>query len=183
MQGLHVRSRTQGRASTGNWFVLGVCTVAAAACSNELRIKRGDEVYSILEEAVVGVSLRTPNRKAKVSRETPEHSLQYRFEDSHKLVEQCTATEELNRGLSRALEIRAKSVLTDEQSKAFAEAHKPDTWSELEIRSIMTDSEPFRLRLQVDPASKLVHAQLPGDRQVFTVDPGVVELVSLHCPK
>jgi hypothetical protein len=52
----------------------------------------------------------------------------------------------------------------------------------LEVRSIMTDVDPFRLHLLMDAKGSRLYAHLPADAQVFTVDVNELALLSLHCP-
>jgi hypothetical protein len=152
-------------------------------CKSELKIQQGDELYSILEEAVLEVSLRGPTRRADARRFRPEQPLRFSFEEEGRAaLESCGPSPELTAALAHLLEIRVRRVLSAPQSKTFLAAHNSELWSVLEIRSIMSSVDPFRLHLLMDAKGSPLYARLPADPQVFTVDESELALLSAHCP-
>jgi hypothetical protein len=112
--------------------------------------------------------MRSPSRRADARRFRPEQPLRFSFEDEgHAGLEHCGPSPGLSAALAHALQIRVRRVLDDAQSKAFLIAHPADAWSALEVRSIMSDVEPFRLNLLKDAQSDLLYARLPCDPQVL----------------
>jgi hypothetical protein len=163
----------------------GVCMTltSVGGCKSDLKLQQGDELFSILDEALLELSLRSPTRRADARRFRPEQPLRFSFEEEGDAgLESCGPSFALNAALAHPLEIRVRSVLSAEQSKAFLAAHAAETWSVLEVRSIMTDVDPFRLHLLMDAKGSRLYAHLPADAQVFTVDVNELALLSLHCP-
>lgn len=164
-------------------IVAGVTLTSLCGCKHELKLKQGDELHGILEEAVLEVSLRGPRRRADARRFRPEQPFRFSFEDeAHADGEHCGPSSRLTAALARLFEIRVRRVLSDAESRRFASEHPADRWSALEIRSIMTDVDTFRLNLLMDAKGSTLYAKLPDDSQVFTVDANKLALLSLHCP-
>jgi hypothetical protein len=156
---------------------------SSGGCKSELKLQPDDELFSILEEAVLEVSLRGPTRRADARRFRPEQPLRFSFEEEGRAgLESCGPSADLNTALAHLLEIRVRRVLSSGQSKTLLAAHAAERWSVLEIRSIMTSVDPFRLHLLMDAKGSPLYARLPADPQVFTVDADELAFLSLHCP-
>lgn len=161
--------------------VVMLAALASASCKRELALKPGDELFSILDEAVLEVSLRAADQRVDARRFQPDEPLYFSFErDRGARFVRCVETERLANALKPMYDVRVRSVLSDEKGRAKLAAHKPKRWVELTVRDIMREVEPFSLLLLKDEDGS-VYAHLPGEHVVFTVDPKILGLLELGC--
>jgi hypothetical protein len=160
------------------WVVL----VVLSSCRNETPIEPGDELHSILEEAVLEVSLRAPTKRARAQRRQAHRPFEYTFEGATGTKRhRCAASAKLDQATALAFEVRVRSVLDADQAEAFLAAHKTG-WTTLEIRSFMIDDQPFRLDLLRDPNMReRAYARQPRDARLFVVDSKLMRLLDLDC--
>jgi hypothetical protein len=155
---------------------------ASPACKHETPIEPGDELFGILEEAVLEVSLRAPTKRVSAQRRKPSQAFSYIFEAAKGTNRQrCAATPDLARATAFTFEVRVRGVVEAEQAKAFSASHKHG-WTTLVVRGDMVDEEPFRLDLLRDPKwGEQAYARHPLDARLFMVDSKLMHLLDLDC--
>jgi hypothetical protein len=84
---------------------------SGAGCRSELKLSPGDELFSILEEAVLEVHVRSQTRRVDVHRAAPERPLRFSFGQKGRAgLETCDAAPNLSDALARLFEIRVRRV-------------------------------------------------------------------------
>lgn len=152
------------------------------ACKREAQIEPGEDLFSVLDEVVLEVSLRAPQKQARAQRGRLAQPFRYTFESgTGRERTACDARPDLDRAAASAYQIRVRDVPVASKAEEFMGRHRSG-WTMLEIRSSMDDGDPFRLELLPDSERpERAYARYPGDRRLFSIDSKVSQLLDMAC--
>lgn len=166
---------------TKGWALGLIGLMALSGCKRELRVSKGDELFAVLDEAVLEVSLRGPGGSAVAKRATAGGAYSFSRSGGGGGAERCAAPQQLQGALVPIQQIRVRDVVPKDKAKAVR-GRPAAQWIQLEVRDVMEGVDPYRLRLlEAGAPSGLLFAQQPQDEQIVLVDRAILDLLSLHC--
>lgn len=161
-------------------LILACSIVSMLGCKQRVSTTDDSEIFSVLEEAVVAVSLVGARDSVLVRRDTANGRLRYQFKRAGRETK-CGPSPRRDAAVRRLLVVHTKKVLETERVQEL-EDMPSDRWIELTVSDVIENVEPFRLSL-LEPSerSKPVEAFRREVHDGFTVDPALIELWWMDC--
>ena len=163
-------------------LLAAIAIVAPSGCRRSSVVKSGDEVFAVLEDSVLAVSLRGATIHVQAFRERTSDAFRYRFARATRRSE-CASSPALDAALGETFSIRALKVYEHTEVERLAALPK-EQQTVLEVTSTGKPPEPFVLSLAAKDGvvtGSSVDAYLAEHKVGFTVDSSLLHLLSLSC--